>query len=175
MIRVVADASSLILLEKIVLLDVLLQHQIKVMIPLEVEKEAVEKGKMQGYPGALKLEEKIKEGTITVKKVSEESQVKNLRAIFKLEVEEAEAIALLQQEKADLLATDDKFAMKACHALNVPTSGSVAFVISSFEKGLIKKEQSVQMMETLAREGRYKDDIIFEALRTILGGNHEKR
>lgn len=175
MILVVADASSLILLEKIKLLDTLLQHEIRVTIPKEVQKEAVEKGRIKRAPDAFALEEKIKQGRISVKEVHGKKQVKNLMTTFKLEAGEAEAIALFQQEKADLLTTDDRFAINACRALNIPISGSTSFVTSSFEKGLISKNQGMQMIETLAKEGRYKDEIIFQALHTIQGGSNEKK
>jgi predicted nucleic acid-binding protein len=170
MILIIADASSLILLEKIALLDTLLCHDMSVMIPREVQKEAVEKGKMKKHPDAFKLEKKISQGQITVKDVKDKTHVRNLKESFKMETGEAEAISLFQQEQADLLATDDRFAMNACKALSIPVSGSAAFVTNSFEQGLINKYQGVQMLETLAKEGRYKDDIIFKALHKIQGG-----
>lgn len=170
MLLVIADASSLILLEKIALLDTLLSHDMDFMIPLEVKKEAVEKGKMKKYPDAFKLEEKISQGRIAVKEAKNKNHVKNLMALFKIEAGEAEAISLFQQEKADLLATDDRFAINACRALNIPISGSAAFVTHSFDQGLINKDQGTQMLGILSEEGRYKGDIIFKALRKIQGG-----
>ena len=169
MLLVIADASSPILLEKIALLDTLLDHDTSFMIPPEVQKEAVEKGKMKKYPDAFKLEEKISQGRIVVKEVKDKNHVKNLMSLFKIELGEAEAISLFKQEKADILATDDRFAINACHAFNIPISGSVAFVTSSFDQGLINKDQGVQMLGTLSKEGRYKNDIIFKALRKIQG------
>jgi len=169
MILVIADASSLILLEKVMLLDTLLEHSIKLVIPLEVQKEAVEKGKMKKRPDAFKLEKKIHEGKVTVREVEDKDHVKSLMASFKIEAGEAEAISLFQQERADLLATDDRLAINACRALSIPTSGSTAFVTHLFEQGFINKDQGIQMLETLAKEGRYKDDIIFKALHKIQG------
>jgi len=170
MFLVIADASSLILLEKIALLDTLLSHDMDFMIPLEVKKEAVEKGKMKKYPDAFKLEEKISQGRIVVKEAKNKNHVKNLMTLFKIGAGEAEAISLFQQEKADLLATDDRFAINACRALNIPISGSAAFVTHSFNQGLINKDQGTQMLGILSEEGRYKSDIIFKALRKIQGG-----
>lgn len=170
MLLVIADASSLILLEKIALLDTLLRHDVRFIIPLEVQKEAVEKGKMKKYPDAFRLEEKISQNRITVGIAKNKNHVQNLMTSFKIEAGEAEAISLFQQEKADLLATDDRFAIRACRALNIPVSGSAAFVTNSFDRGLINKSQGVQMLETLNKEGRYKGDIIFKALHKIQGG-----
>ncbi len=169
MILVIADASSLILLEKIALLDTLLEHSMKFIIPKEVHKEAVDKGKMRKYPDAFNLEEKIQNGKITVKDVEDKGRVKSLMASFKIETGEAEAISLFQQERADLLATDDRLAINACRALSIPTSGSAAFITHSFEQGFINKGQGVQMLEILAKAGRYKSDIIFKALHKIQG------
>ncbi|HLC72753.1 MAG TPA: hypothetical protein VJH37_04165 [Candidatus Nanoarchaeia archaeon] len=169
MIIIVADASSLILLEKIGLLETLVKQNMTWVIPEEVQIEAIEKGKIKKYPDAFKLEEKVKKNQIRVKKVEEKIQVNTIMESFKIERGEAEAIILFQQEKADLLATDDRFAINTCNALNIPTSGSVAFVTQSFEKGLISKSKGVQMLETLANEGRYKSDIIFKAMHKIQG------
>lgn len=169
MIIIVADASSLILLEKIGLLEVLLNQKMTWIIPEEVQKEAVEKGKAKQYPDAFKLEEKIMKNKIKVKKIEGEAQVQSLVNEFNLGRGEAEAISLCQQEKADLLATDDRLAINACRALSIPVSGSVSFVTQSFENGLIDLRQGKKMLEILSKEGRYKGEILFKAMRQIQG------
>jgi predicted nucleic acid-binding protein len=165
---VVSDASLIILLEKIKLLDKLIK-EFKIIIPKEVEKEAILFGKEKNYPDAFRLEEKKNNNLIMVKEVKNQQFVNKIMNDFNIARGESEAICLFKQEKADLLATDDKFAFKACSALSIPVSGSSSFVTQAFDNNLIKKDEAIDMMEILAKEGRYKDEIIFNALNHIRG------
>ncbi len=169
MLLVIADASSLILLEKTELLQVLIENGLSFMIPVEVKREAVDKGKENRFPDAFKIEERINKGSITVKEVNDKKMANEIMKAFNVASGEAEAIALFFQEKANILATDDRLAINACKALNVPTSGSVAFVTESFERGLVNQNKAIHMLEVLANEGRYKNEIIFQALNKIQG------
>lgn len=165
-ISVVADASALILLEKIKLLDKLI-NELRLLIPKEIEKEAITVGKEKNYPDAFRLEEKVKNKLIKVMEVKDNQFITKIMNDFNLAKGEAEAIGLFNQEKADLIATDDGLAIRACRSLAIPFSGTCAFVTQAFENNLIKKEEAKGMIKTLAKEGRYKDEIIFSALNSL--------
>src|SRR3989338_1566945 len=155
MLIIVSDSSSLILLEKICLLKILTETELNFIIPLEVKKESVDRGKEKNYADAFKLENKINKGVINVKEVKNRSIVNKLMEDFNINKGESEAIALFLQKKSDLLATDDRLAINACNALGVPSSGTLAFVLKSFDKKLISKKEALNMIEKASKYGRY--------------------
>lgn len=166
---IISDASSIILLEKIKLLDKLVK-EFRLVIPKEVEEEAITFGKERKYPDAFRIEEKVKDELISVIEVKDQGFVSKIMSDFNIAKGEAESISLFKQEKADLLATDDRLAIKACKALAIPVSGASTFVTQAFDNRLIQKNDAINMMEILAREGRYKNEIIFKAINHIRGG-----
>ena len=167
---IVADTSALILLEKTKLLEKLMKNKCNFTISEEVEKEAIEVGKNKGYPDAFLLKEKCDGGLIKIKRVKDQVKVNKIMKDFKIEKGEAESVVLFLQEKSDLLATDDRLAITACRALAIPVSGCPALVIESYNKSIIEKEEAINMIKILAKDGRYKDYIIFQALQDISGG-----
>ncbi len=173
MIIVVSDSSSLVLLEKINLLETLIKDKLNFLIANEVKRESVDIGKERNYSDAFKIEEEIKRGLIKVKEVKDKDLVVKTIKDFNLGKGEAESIILYSQERADLLATDDKLAINACKALNIINSGTISFVIKSFDKNLISKKEALEMLEKLAKYGRYKSDIIFDTIKYVEGEKNE--
>jgi len=82
-------------------------------------------------------------------------------------------MTLFLENKGDILATDDRLAINACKSIGIKTASSIAFIIESFEKGIIDKITADNMIKILASEGRYKYEIIFEALNKIGGDKNE--
>lgn len=166
-VLIISDACSLILLEKIHLLDKLAENKMSFIIPKEVYKEAIEIGIKNKYPDAFRLKEKVDTCIIKIKEVKDSKKVKQLQKDFNIGKGEAEAIALFQEIKACLLASDDRLATNACNALRIPVSGTLSFVTESFCKKIISECEAKEMIELLAKEGRYKDELIFNALHFI--------
>lgn len=172
MIIIVSDATAIILLEKIELLGKLVKD-FKILIPKEVEREAIILGKERNYPDAFRLEEKVKNKMIHVAEVKDYRFVDKVMKDFNIAKGESEAIGLFNQEKAQLLATDDRMAIKACRSLGIPISGTCAFVTQAFDNCIISKNEANGMIKILSKEGRYKPEIIFNALNHISGGKNE--
>ncbi|MBI2647196.1 hypothetical protein HYW99_01850, partial [Candidatus Woesearchaeota archaeon] len=103
---IISDASTLILLQKITLLDKLLKN-FGFIIPNEVYNEAVIKGKKAKSEDSYSIENKINKNLIKVKKIKNKEQLNQIINEFGLGEGEAEAIILFLQENADVLATDD--------------------------------------------------------------------
>lgn len=172
MLIIVSDATAIILLEKIELLGRLLKD-FKILIPKDVEREAIIFGKERNYPDAFRLEEKVKNKMIHAVEVKDYRFVDKVMKDFNIAKGESEAICLFNQEKAQLLATDDKLAIKACKSLGIPISGTCAFVTQAFDNRVIQESEATNMIKTLAKEGRYKPEIIFNALNHISGDKNE--
>lgn len=157
----VFDASTLILMAKVELLDPFLADiKLEVAIPREVERECCGVKKTLD---ALMIQKALDESRIKVVAVKNRKLVAKLQADFSLGKGEAEAIALALKEKAQLLGIDDKNGINACKLLGIPFTTAVDILVRSRGKGLIDRSDAIAKLETLARYGRYKDSITEDA------------
>ncbi len=160
---IVSDASTLILLQKIVLLDRLVKN-FKFIISQEIYNESVLEGKKVKSKDSYLIEDKINKKMINIKKIKEEKKVNEIIDEFGLEKGEAEAITLFLQENADILAIDDHKAINICKIYKIPFMTALTFVITAFDAKLVMKNEAKQMIRELSIYGRYKNELIYEAL-----------
>lgn len=159
----VFDSSSIILLAKLELLDLLLKNYIGgVVIPDSVEKEVMAKATFD----ALLIKKRIEEGKISVKS-AKDHRVERIMADFKMGLGETEAVVLAMGGKKSILATDDKNAINACKLLGIPFTTAIGVIIRSVEKGLLPKEAARKKLNMLKQYGWYKKEIIEEALKAL--------
>lgn len=158
---IVFDASTLILIAKVELLDLLLASvSVPVAIPAEVEKECC--GSKKALDAVI-IQRALNESLIKTVVVKNRRLVGKLQADFSLGRGEAEAIALALEEKAEVLGIDDKNGINACKLLGVPFTTAVGILIRSREKGLLEESDAFEKLASLAKHGRYKDSIIEDA------------
>ena len=98
---IIADASSLILSEKSGLLDAIVKEH-RILIPEEVHREAVLKGKERGSPDAHTLGDKIEADLIQINKIKNSQLVKKMMSDFGMAMGETEAIVLSWSRKRRL-------------------------------------------------------------------------
>ena len=159
----VFDSSTLILLAKISLLDAFLTDFTgEILIPKEGEKESTIKETLDGQL----IRKRIDEKKITVKNVARKN-VEKIMNDFAINMGEAEAIALATQEKDAVLATDDRNAINSCKVLRIHFVTAIDLLIRMKEKGILSKEDSSIKLKNLAEYGRYKQDIIKDALKKL--------
>jgi predicted nucleic acid-binding protein len=158
------DASTLILVAKIELLDRLLaSFSVPVVIPVEVARECCASKKTLD---ALMIQRAVDKSKIKVVAVGNPAMVRKLRMDFSLGQGEAEAIALSAREHA-LLAIDDKSGINTCKFLGVAFTTAIALLLRSREKELLSRDEALLRLEQLARHGRYKEAIIEDARRRL--------
>lgn len=75
----------------------------------------------------------------------------------------AEALVLAFEEKAALLAVDDKNAIKASKILKIPFTTAISILVRLAERGIIDINKATEGLGLLAVYGRYKDTTIREA------------
>ena len=167
---VISDASTLILLQKITLLDKLVKN-FKFIITQGVSNEAVIKGEKIKSKDAYLLENKINNNLIIIKKIKDKKRVDYTIKEFGLGEGEAEAIVLFLQENADTLATDDHKAINVCKIYRIPFMTALTFVVSASAIKLIAKDEAKEMIKDLGVYGRYKDELIYKSLNCIGGKN----
>jgi len=161
----VLDASTLILIAKIEVLDLLLgEPKLKMSIPAEVEKECCGAKKSLD---ALMIQKAVQESRIKVLAAKNRKLVVKLQEDFGLGRGEAEAIALAFEEKAQLIGLDDKNGINACKLLGIPFATAVGILIRLREKGLLTPSQALVKLAGLATVGRCKYSILEDARRKL--------
>jgi predicted nucleic acid-binding protein len=164
---IIFDSSTSILLAKIDMLEIFIaNYHGKVLIPEKVKSEICSKGREE-TPILIKL---IKDYKINMLKVRDKRQIKKLMKDFSIDLGEAEVLLLALQEGANIVATDDRNAIRACKMLKLDFATAVCFLIRSFEKGLIEKNEALLKLQKLQSIGRYSRAIIENATEQIKGG-----
>lgn len=164
---IVFDASTLILLAKIDLLDLFsASFTGRIIIPEKVKQEAC-RGGMEETPLINRL---LKDGQIEVMRVKERRTVRKLEEDFSIDAGEAEALALAIENSAALVATDDRNAIRACKAVKMEFTTAIAFLVRAFEKKLIDRNEALSRLEKLESIAGYKQSIIADAKQQLQGG-----
>jgi len=160
------DASTLILLAKIEMLDIFLADiGRKVAIPEKV-KEEVLTGSGPDGPMVARL---IQDRRIHVLKTKDRKLIRRLMGDFNIDEGEAEMLALAIQEKALLVATDDRNAIKACKIMKLEFTIAIAILVRVCEKGLIQADEAFSKLQKLQSFARYNKTIIETARNQIEG------
>jgi predicted nucleic acid-binding protein len=155
------DASTLILIAKIELLDVFLTGaSLQAAVSPTVEKECCSAKKTLD---ALIIRRALNESRIKVVTGENRRLVSKLAAEFSLGRGEAEAIAIGLAEKGSLVAIDDKNGINACKLLGVAFTTAIGILIRSREKNLLSRTEALASLASLARYGRYSEFIVEDA------------
>ncbi|MCX5895209.1 MAG: hypothetical protein NTZ51_05190 [Proteobacteria bacterium] len=164
---IILDASTIILLAKIDMLEIFISnfHE-RILIPEKVRTEVCTVGSPE-TPLIVKL---IEDKKINVLKIKSSKPVKKLMEDFSIDAGEAEALTLALQEKAALIATDDRNAIRACKMLKIDFTTAIAILVRSFEKNLIDRDEALLKLQKLESVARYKRTILDEARKKIKGG-----
>jgi predicted nucleic acid-binding protein len=157
----VFDASTLILITKIELLDAFLgSFKLEAAIPEEVARECCSAKKTLD---AIMIQKVLDESKMRVVAVKNRKLVSKLSADFGLGRGEAEALALALKEKAQLVGIDDKNGINACKLLGIGFTTAVGILVRSYEKGLLNRSGALAKLSALTGYGRYKISIIEDA------------
>jgi predicted nucleic acid-binding protein len=162
---IIFDASTLILLAKIELLNPFLAGvELPAAIPAEVERECCGVKKTLD---ALMIQKALEESRIQVVAVRNHKLIAELQTDFSLGKGEAEALALALKEKAQWLGIDDKNGINASKLLGIPFTTALGILVRSREKGLLDHPEALAKLTMLAKYGRYKSAIIEDARRKM--------
>ncbi len=159
------DASSLILLAKIDLLKLIAQ-QVKIVIPVEIQKEATMR---EDLFDAQYIQHLIHEQMIHVTSSPQKKLVTKLETDFKLGTGEAACI-ILGLENRWIVVTEDIRAIKTCKALGIPFTSALNLLIHYYEKKLLTKEMALAKLEKLKEYGWYSAILLERVGETIKEG-----
>jgi len=157
---IIFDASTLILLSKIDLLQLVLDKY-EGTIPETVKKEVEYKEGMDTKA----IIQYIREGRLNLKADPVKKETNKICKDFPLGRGEAAALIIAKQNNY-VLATDDGLAIKVCKIFNIRFITAIHLLI---EAGL-KKEIAMTKLELLKKNGRYSAKIIEDAEKRIMKG-----
>ncbi len=169
MIQMVADSSSLILLAKCSLLEIVC-GLFNVLMPTAVVAEVASEDLIKDHPDAALISELISKGALTVQNAGSDEFLPSLS----LHKGEKEAIELAIKRSGALLATDDGKAIKAARFLKVPFVITPKIVTELFRLQKISFKKAHGSLEKLAKIGRYSPEIIADALVSLMEEKDDK-
>ena len=163
---VIFDSSTLILLARCGLLESFVSRtKRRILIPLAVRNETLQPGKEE-TPFIEKL---LEQRNIITEHLSEEAAIQKLMKDFAIDRGETEAILLAHRLSNDIVATDDRNAIRACRMLGLGYITALSIVISICEHGALSQPEAILKLEQLQRIGRYSKRIMDDAFATLKG------
>jgi predicted nucleic acid-binding protein len=163
--EMIFDSSTPILLAKIDLLRESAED-ISIIIPPKVKEECLLKDSLD----ALLIRTLIAEGKIKVEKAGNQEAVRKLRADFRIEAGEAQALWLGKRLGCPL-AVDDGPAIKACKVMGIQFVTAIHFLIHLKARGKLGLPMALAKLDGLAAYGRYSRKIIEDAAQRLKGGD----
>jgi predicted nucleic acid-binding protein len=162
---IVFDASTLILIAKIDLLEVSLRGiGMEAAIPQAVEAECC--GARKSYD-SLTIRKALDDSRIKIIPAKDRKLVAKLRDDFSLGKGECEAIAVALREKASLVGIDDREGINACKLIGIPFTTAIAILVRSYEKRLLGQSEALAMLTALAKHAWYRTSFLDDARRRL--------
>lgn len=121
----------------------------RVVIPPEVEKEAVKEGKEGGFPDAFEIEQNLKKGLLKVLRTPKAKRVEMIIKKLGLKGGEADVFRLFKAGKCKAVASDDQRFLDLMAALKVPFATPSALIIHAWKKEKIDKRTCLELLEKL--------------------------
>jgi len=167
---IVSNASPLIYLAKIGMLDLLEKIYDRIQIPLQVKIECVDKGKQAGYVDAFLIEKYIEKGFIIVEELPKHllRKAENIALEFQIDTGEAQAILLAVYKGKREILIDEKRARFVAKQENLSPRGTLYVILKAIKRGLLNKEEAINKVNELIKKNFYiSTDVYKEFLRLL--------
>ena len=156
--EIVSNASPLIFLAKIGMLDLLKTR--KLIIPGQVYDEILKGGNI-GSEDVFTIKSLVSQKRIMV----EESEIIKDLEKQNLGLGEKAAISLAVKKKINLILIDERKARKIAKFYNLKTRGTIGVLIEALHNKKISKREFVDSIQKLIKEGyRIKEELLIELL-----------
>jgi len=153
---IIADATSLILLAKISILETFANRNDIVTSEL-VYKEVI-KGKEKGRMDSMLTEKLVQENKLKVKTPNNDTKT-SIEKLLNLKFGELEVVSLAHKTKSTILS-DDKKCINAAKALSIDFMTSLDVIIALHRKNAITKEKAIESIDELESYGWYSKELI---------------
>jgi predicted nucleic acid-binding protein len=145
----VSNAGPLIHLGSINRLHLLKALYRKVVIPVEVKIEAVDRGKMKGFSDTIHVERAIKEGWISIEEIKPNKEFKKVAKVAGLQPAEIAVIYHAYQNRVIALLDEDAARVFA-RTLGVSVRGSLGIILEALKTGLLSREEAIEALDRLS-------------------------
>ncbi|VVB86388.1 Uncharacterised protein [uncultured archaeon] len=167
---IVSNSGPLIHLARIDMLKLLKELFGKVIIPLEVKLEVVDRGKDEGKADAFLIEIELQNGWIEIDR-SNKDTVKEIAESAGIDTGEAAAIMLARRKKLPVLI-DDLAARRFAAGLGLEVAGSIGVLIRCAKLHEISKSDALDALDKLAKVMWLSIDVYEDARKAIEGLDH---
>jgi len=121
-----------------------------VLVPGEVQRECVQQGKAGGFPDALRVEENIEKGVLTVRKPKRSRRTEAIVRDLRLSGGEADVLRLHQSGGIDLVVSDDRRFLQILEALEIRYTTPGPLIAALSRAGKMPRKEAIEYLEKLA-------------------------
>lgn len=161
---IVSNASTLILLAKIDLLDWWIKEAHILIIPSEVYEEIC----MKNEDDTILIKKKIDEKKVIIQSAAPE-KINNALRDFRMDLGEAAAYALFDAEKHDGIMTDDRELIKLCKLNSIRFVNALAIIITLYQQAKISRATALEKLQKVRVVGRYSNEVYTHFQKIIEG------
>lgn len=156
---VIADTTPIITLLKLERLELLEKIFGQVIIPNAVYEELTAN---QKYLSEAKV---IGDCPFLIRgEVSDRQAIKILREVVGLDVGESEAIALADEQEANLLIIDERKGRRVAKQMGLKITGTIGILIQAFDSEILSRQEIFSCMEILRSGDIRISDALFETV-----------
>ena len=136
-----------------------------VLISEEVQRECVQQGKAGGFPDAVRVEDNIKQGVLTVRRSKRSKRAEAIVKDLRVSGGEADTLRLHQAGGVDLVVSDDRRFLQILEALEIRYTTPGLLIAGLARTGKMQREAALEHLEKLA--AFISDEEYSEARRAI--------
>ena len=121
-----------------------------VLVPGEVHRECVQQGKAGGFPDALRVEDNIERGVLTVRKPKRLMRAEAIVRDLRLSGGEADVLRLYQSGGVDVVVSDDRRFLQILEALGIRYTTPGMLIAALSRMGKMSLYEALEHLEKLA-------------------------
>jgi predicted nucleic acid-binding protein len=152
---VVSDATPLIFLGKLNVVELLKNLYQVVLVSPKVDHEAIINGLKYGHPDAVVLNLYYQKNILKIDTPVDQTAIIQLRTDEGIDAGEAETIVLAMQHRAALTFIDEQKARQAARKKSLAIKGTLGVLLEAFTKGFLDTMQTEMYIQQIIQ----RDDI----------------
>lgn len=156
---VIADTTPIIILMKLQRLDLLEKLFDTVIVPNAVYEELVSNSNYQTEAQMV-----VECPFLKRLEVSDRQSIKILREVVGLDAGESEAIALAEENHADLLIIDERKGRRVAKQMELKIIGTIGILLQAFDCEILSKTEILSYAENLKNSSIRISDTLFELI-----------